>query len=161
MQSILTASIEIIAIGFALMMLVDFAIGLRQLWLTSAQQKSESDNEIEPKNSTPIAPQPQLQKPATLQWLEQNAITETVPVEFPNVIELAHVRQAKTQVQEVTYQPESVLDLAALKLYKLHGYSVTRVTDLPIEFPSTIKRYKLHKREVVRLVDIESYLTSL
>ncbi len=39
-----------------------------------------------------------------------------------------------------------MLDLTALKLYKLHGHSVVRVTDSPIEIPAAVKRYKLHKR---------------
>lgn len=161
MQSILTASIEIIAISFALMMLVDFVIGLKDLWTTSAKKKSESKNEIEQEITIPTASQPIPEIPATLQWLEQNTVTEIFAVELPNVIELARTRQSKTSVVEVTEQSKKVVDLTALKLYKLHGYSVTRVADLPIQIPNTIKRYKLHKREVVRLVDIEHWLTSL
>ncbi|OWY69043.1 hypothetical protein B7486_23445 [cyanobacterium TDX16] len=46
-------------------------------------------------------------------------------------------------------------DITVLKLYKLHGYSVIRVTDLPIKLPASLKRYKLHKRDVIRLADLE------
>ncbi|MBE9020654.1 hypothetical protein IQ272_31915 [Chroococcidiopsidales cyanobacterium LEGE 13417] len=161
LQNFLTIAIEVTIVAFAIVMAIDFVAGavklfesiLRQSTAPTIQQKLVQS----PSQKIAIAPGASLQlnaEPIEDPWLADSAAIATTAasavIPSPQILLLPGARQ-----------PIPVLlDLTALKLYKLHNYSVVKVADIPIEIPAQIKRYKLHKRDVVRLIDLEKLLAT-
>ncbi|MBD2309842.1 hypothetical protein H6G17_30995 [Chroococcidiopsis sp. FACHB-1243] len=161
LQNFLTIVIELTIVACATVMAIDFAVGAVELFKSIFQQSTAPSIQQQlvqsPSQKIAIAPGtlPQLD-PNMVEdpWISDStstatstarAIATTLPV--PQLRLLPPARQSLSEKFEI--------DIASLKLYKLHGNSVVRVADLPIEVPASLKRYKLHEREVIRLADLE------
>jgi len=162
--NLLTFAVEFVVLAFAVIASLDFVLGLCRLCKASGTQSKpptpqletvldtvvELQHQFPEAFETPVVEDPWEAAIATPTWCCDTADTITAPFH--------PIQLLLSPAQEVVEQPE--LGLTALKLYKLHGHSVTKVADLPIEIPVTIKRYKLHKKDVVRLIDLEQFLTA-
>ncbi len=162
-ENLLSFAAEFVVLAFAAVVALDFALGLHRLWKASGTHPEPQKQRLGTLLYTVIKIQPQRQEALELPvvadpWLVAADATPTC-CHIANAIAAPRPLLLLPPAQEVVEQPE--LDLTALKLYKLHGHSVVRVADLPVEIPATIKRYKLHKKDVVRLIDLEHSLAAL
>lgn len=133
MQDLLTVLIQVVAIFSIAIFALDFYSMLLDGWQHAA-----------------LPPQPPMSEPEL-----------TVPRQGDPALSPTVSHEEIVTIPAPALQPMSeMLDLTTLKLYKLHGYSVVRVVDIPIEVPASLKRYKLHKQSVVRLIDLERTLTA-
>jgi hypothetical protein len=161
LQNILTIAIELTIVAFAIVMAIDFAARVAELFESIFQQSTAPSiqHQLVQSDSQKIA----IASGASLQpnadpiedpWLADFAVRATTVtiaiIPPPQMLLLPGARQPMLDL----------LDLTTLKLYKLHNYSVVKVADIPIEIPAQIKRYKLHKRDVVRLIDLEKLLAT-
>lgn len=161
LQNFLTIVIELTIVAFAIVMTIDFAARVAELFESIFQQSTAPSTQQQlvqsPSQKIAIAPGPLPQLDLNMMedpWISDSTSTAissaranatTPPV--PRLRLLPPARQSLSEKFEI--------DIASLKLYKLHGNSVVRVADLPIEVPASLKRYKLHEREVIRLADLE------
>lgn len=160
-ENLLSFAAEFVVLAFAAVAVFDFALGLHRLWNANGTHPEPQEQRLSTVLDTvsKLHPQyPEAFEPPVVDdpWSADATTTcccTAVTITAPRPLLLL------PPASEVVEQPE--LDLTALKLYKLHGYSVVRVADLPIEIPAAIKRYKLHKKDVVRLADLENLLTAL
>ncbi|AFY91123.1 hypothetical protein [Chroococcidiopsis thermalis] len=164
LQNFLTIVIELTIVAFAIFMAIDFTTRVTELFESIFQQSTAPgiQQQLVQSSSQKIAIAPKLLPQQGLNMLEDpwisdststatsttRAIATSLPV--PQMRLLPPARQSLTEE----------FDITVLKLYKLHGYSVVRVTDLPIKVPASLKRYKLHKRDVVRSIDLEKLLAT-
>lgn len=152
METLLTASLYLLVIGFAALMTLDFISGLLCLFRTSAppmiaQTKLQlATPQTEPANALSTQPQvvsgwdiiePAGPEAATLSWLKQNMPpAEIYAVEMPNVIALAKVHQPKMQ-QPVALATREQLKRAGIRRCKkiasslrVRNYNVMRLAQL-------------------------------
>ncbi|PSB43932.1 hypothetical protein C7B80_22400 [Cyanosarcina cf. burmensis CCALA 770] len=161
LQNFLTIAIELTIVGFAIVMVIDFAARVAELFESIFQQSTapsiqhqlvQSDSQkiaiapaALPQQDINMVEDPWISDSTSIATSSARAIATTVPV--PRLRLLPRARLSLSEKFEI--------DIASLKLYKLHGYSVVRVADLPIKVPASLKRYKLHERDVIRLADLE------
>jgi len=161
LQNFLTIVIELTIIAFAIVTAIDFAAGAVELFESIFRQSTAPDIQQQlvqsPSQKIAIAPRalPQLDLNTVEDpWISNSTSTETFSARAiattPPVPRLRLLPPARQSLSE-----KFEIDIASLKLYKLHGYSVVRVADLPIKVPASLKRYKLHERDVIRLADLE------
>lgn len=129
-QDLLTSLFVVTTIAFVALMVFDFV------------QAIQPQLEPQPQPEPVVTEEPPVI--ATIDWLVAQIpdVIEESP-EPVNIMALARTRM------------KPVLDLTALKLYKLRGESVIHISDLNINIPAAIKRYKLRGKEVIHLAALE------
>lgn len=166
LQNFLTIVIELTIVAFAIVMTIDFAARVAELFESIFQQSTAPSiqQQLVQSPSQKIAIAPGLLPHRDLNmvedpWISDSTSTATSTARAnattPPVPQLRLLPPARQSLSE-----KFEIDIASLKLYKLHGNSVVRVADLPIEVPASLKHYKLHKRDVVRLINLEKLLAT-
>lgn len=93
--------------------------------------------------------------------IEKTQRTEVAKKSPPPPSEIARAPAARSvaaaRSSAVAQRP--VISLASLRLYRLRGETVVKVSQLPFRVPNSIRRYRLRKEAVVRLEDLKAIVT--